>query len=211
MDIKRIIREEVNYNSINGQISSMVLKESSNQEDESIIKKALKDLSMSTTFLFQFGTGIGAFMGPVTSLLNNQNISVSKEDVALLLITSVYVMGSHSKDELKVLFKKLKERNLDMYVDDVTDFINKAKSVLVKIASKMGKTVSTLVDVLGFTFVLVPTLDILHNLIVGNGLNFDSLTHMFGGIALSLSSYILKSFIDKKGLKEETDSDWDWG
>jgi hypothetical protein len=200
----------VNYNSINEQIGSMVLKESSNQEDESIIKKALKDLSMGGGIVFQFGTGIGAFMGPVRELLLNHGVSVSKENVALLLITSVYLMGDHSKDELKVLYKKLKERDLDMYVDDVTDFINKSKSILTKIASKMGKTVSSLIDALGFTFILVPTMDILHNLIMNNGLNFDSFTNMFSGIALSLTSYILKSFIDKKGLKEEIDSDWDW-
>jgi len=188
----------------------MVLVESSNQENETIIKKALKNLSMSGSIVFQFGTGIGAFMGPVKSLLVNHGVSASKEDVALLLITSVYIMGSHSKDEVKILYKKLKDRNLDMYVDDVTDFINKSKSILTKIANKMGKTVSSLIDALGFTFILVPTMDILHNLIMNNGLNFDSFVNMFSGIALALSSYVLKSFIDKKGLKEEIDSDWDW-
>ena len=55
---------------------------------ENTLKDTLKELKISSGVLFTFGTGIGAFIGPVERLLSGSGFSMNQKDIILLIITS---------------------------------------------------------------------------------------------------------------------------
>ena len=55
---------------------------------ESTLKDTLNDLKINSGILFTFGTGIGAFIGPVERLLSGSGFSMDERDIILLIITS---------------------------------------------------------------------------------------------------------------------------
>ncbi len=187
---------------INGQVNRIyesMLNESErvDSEDESIVKSTMKEMGMASSFIFQFGTGIGAFMRPVTELLNNRGFSLTKEEIALILITSFAIMLTHSKVEIGRLREAVKDKGLDKYLSDVTKFIFNTKKLMSVIGEKIGRVVHTLSDILGFTFMLVPTMNILKDVINSQGITPDNLGQLFGGLTLAAGSYGLKSIITK--------------
>jgi hypothetical protein len=120
---------------ITGQVNKLyenILKkdERVDPKDDSMIKKILGELGISTGFIFQFGTGIGAFMGPVTELLNSGGVSVSRENVALLIITSLAIMLTDSSVEIGKLNQAVEENDLEIHLGSVTKFILSVKKMM---------------------------------------------------------------------------------
>jgi hypothetical protein len=194
-----LLTEQVYLTGQVNRIYENILKEDEHVDpkDDSIIKKVLNDFGIGAGFIFQFGTGIGAFMRPVTELLNGNGVSMSQEEVALLIITAFTIMLSNSSVELGRLIKVLKDRGLDIHLGSVTKFILNVKKLMGVIGEKIGRTVHTLADVLGFTFMLVPTMNVLKEIINDYGVSMDNLGQLFGGLVMAAGSYGIKGIIDK--------------
>jgi hypothetical protein len=187
---------------ITGQVNRIyegILREdqSVDSNDDSIIKKVLGDLGISTGFIFQFGTGIGAFMRPVTQLLHNEGFNLNKEEVALLIVTAFAIMLTHSKVEIGKLTEAVKDKNLHIHLGSVSKFILSVKKLMSAIGEKIGRAVYTLSDVLGFTFMLVPTMEILSDVILNYGTTSDNIGQLMAGLLLAASSYGVKNVVGK--------------
>ena len=154
-------------------------------------------MGIGTGFIFQFGTGIGALMRPVTELLKNQNITINKEEVALLIITSLAIILSDSKENINKLVSEVRDRGLYEHIKIVSKFLLSVKDLMSVIGDKVGKTVHTLSDILGFTFMLVPTMNILSTLINQYNVTSDNIGELIGGLVLAGGSYGVKSIVDK--------------
>lgn len=165
--------------------------------DISIMRKVLDELGIGGKFILQFGTGIGAFMRPVTELFENQNVSMTQEEVALLIITAFSVLMSHSTVEVGKLRKAVADKGLTTYLTDVTKLIFNVKKVLIAIGEKVGRTIHTLSDVLSFTFLLVPTMNVIKDIINMNGLTSDNIGQFFGGLTLAAGGYAIKTIVDR--------------
>ena len=66
-------------------------------KSKSIVKKVAEDMKINADFMFTFGVGISAFVGPVNELLKNKGVNITEYDVTLLLITAFYILLSKSK------------------------------------------------------------------------------------------------------------------
>ena len=194
-----LLTEQVYLTSQVNRIFENILKEDEqvDPQDDSMIKKVLKDLGISSGFIFQFGTGIGAFMRPVTELLNGNGVSMNQEEVALLIITSFAIMLTNSSIEIGKLTKAVKDKDLQIHLSSVTKFILSVKKLMGVIGEKIGRTIHTLSDVLGFTFILVPAMNVLKELINNYGVGMDDMGQLFGGLVLATGSYGIKAIIDK--------------
>ncbi len=194
-----LLTEQVYLTGQVNRIYENILKEDEqiDPQDESMIKKVLKDLGIGSGFIFQFGTGIGAFMRPVTELLNGQGLSMTQEEIALLIITAFSIMLTNSSVEIGKLTRAVKEKNLGVHLSSVTKFILSVKKLMGVIGEKIGRTVHTLTDVLGFTFMLVPAMNVLKDLINNYGVSMDNLGQLFGGLTMAAGSYGVKAIIDK--------------
>jgi len=162
---------------------------------EGILRDTLKDLADNTKILFTFGTGMGAFMGPVSRLLEGSDYSFTKEEIGLLIDTSIAILMNKTKKE--DLLKKIKDKNLERALVGVKEFIEKSVD-LIKDGIKEVLGVSySLVEILGFAFLLKPVMDIFKTIINDRGITVDNLQILGTGIILSALTFTIKNLIEK--------------
>lgn len=178
-----------------------ILREDDNKVDEkskSMINRVIDDLKLNADFMMTFGVGISAFINPVNELLINKGIHITHYDVTLLVITAFYILLTKSKEDIDILMKAIKERKIDSNIKKVVKFINGTVSLFKVVGKKVGVVITTLADVLAFTFMSVPVLNLIRNLAAEKGFNIDNVEQLFVGLALSTGTYILKNILKKR-------------
>ena len=171
--------------------------------NESIIKDVMNDYKFNTGVLFTFGAGMGAFMGPVERILSKSGFIITKQEVALLIITTFALLLKDSN--YKELISIVKDKELLDPLKGVVDFIQKIKDVINTITTKMLGVSYSLMDILGFAFLLNPVMGILNSYIDTSNITVDSLEKLGMGSVLAGIAYALKSMSKKlkSNLSEE--------
>ena len=171
--------------------------------NESIIKDVMNDYKFNTGVLFTFGAGMGAFMGPVERILSKSGFIMTKQEVALLIITTFALLLKDSN--YKELISIVKDKELLDPLKGVVDFVQKIKDVINTITTKMLGVSYSLMDILGFAFLLNPIMGILKSYIDSSNITVDSLEKLGMGSVLAGIAYALKSISKKlkSNLSEE--------
>ena len=171
--------------------------------NESIIKDVMNDYKFNTGVLFTFGAGMGAFMGPVERILSKSGFIMTKQEVALLIITTFALLLKDSN--YKELISIVKDKELLDPLKGVVDFVQKIKDVINTITTKMLGVSYSLMDILGFAFLLNPIMGILKSYIDSSNITVDSLEKLGMGSVLAGIAYALKSMSKKlkSNLSEE--------
>jgi|TARA_R110000803_G_scaffold61952_1_gene122044 hypothetical protein len=174
----------------------LIMESIKKEEDtKSVISDIIDDLNLSKKFLFTFGTGIGSFVVPVNNLLNGSGVTLPKESVVLLIITSIaLLLGDVDFNKLK---KQLESKTLYPHLKGVSELINSTKKVVNNVTSKVLNVTYSLTDILGFTFLLVPVTNLLSKLINDYGLNLNNIKELLSGVILSVTAFGVKSIIKK--------------
>ena len=106
---------------------SLLIKENDEKENtNNIISDIINDLNISKKFLFTFGTGIGAFVNPVSELISGSGLSMTKENIVLLIITAISILINDS-DKSILKNNEQSKRNLgsNRSIRMVCRFVNK--------------------------------------------------------------------------------------
>lgn len=194
-----LLLEEVYLNGMfNNMFEKIFLKEESGGVKSNLVNQVAQDFKLNTSFMMTYGVGISGFIGPVITLLENKNIRVTEYDVTLLLITAFYILLNGSKEEINLIREELKKKDLDKEVKGVLNFVSKSLNLLKIIGKKVGVVITTLTDVLAFTFLSVPVMNMLKDYAADKGFNIDRVEELIYGLALSATSYTLKNFIKRK-------------
>ena len=193
--VNRLYEDIANYGQ--GDVEAKVLMESilKEEKDKSIISDIVDDFKLAPKFLFTFGTGITAFYGPIQRLLEGSGISMSEYEIYLLIITAVATMINESNTD--TLVQSLKEKGIYSSLEDVKEYITNSKKLINTVTKNVLGTTYSLSDVLGFTALLVPTMNLLSDIIEQYGLTSKNLGVMLKGIVLSASVYGIKSVVKK--------------
>jgi len=193
--VNRLYEDIANYGE--GDVEAKVLIESilKEEKDKSIISDIVDDFKLAPKFLFTFGTGITAFYGPIQRLLEGSGISMSEYEIYLLIITAVATMINESNTD--VLIQSLKEKGIYSSLQDVKEYITNSKKLINTVTKNVLGTTYSLSDVLGFTALLVPTMNLLSDIIEEYGLTSKNLGVMLKGIVLSASVYGIKSVVKR--------------
>jgi hypothetical protein len=162
---------------------------------ESTLKDTLKDLKINSGVLFTFGTGIGAFIGPVERLLSGSGFSMNERDIILLIITSFALIIKDS--EGSTLLEKVREKGLMPALKGVINFVTNVKDVVNAVAKNLVGITYSLLDILGFTLLLNPTMKIIDGVIQDNNISVDNVERLLSGAALAATVYSLKSVFSK--------------
>lgn len=162
---------------------------------ESTLKDTLNDLKINSGILFTFGTGIGAFLGPVERLLSGSGFSLEKKDVILLIITSFALLIKDNQGVL--LLEKVKEKGLMPALKGVINFVTNVKDILNAVAKNLIGVSYSLLDILGFALLLNPTMKIIDEVIKDNNISADNTERLLTGVALATTVYSLKSVFGK--------------
>jgi len=162
---------------------------------ENILKDTLKDLKINSGILFTFGTGIGSFLNPVSRLLSGSGFSMDERDIILLIITSFALIIKDN--EGVTLLEKVREKGLMLALKGVINFVTNVKNVLNAVSKNLVDVTYSLLDILGFTLLLTPTMKIIDEVIKDNSISLDNTERLLSGAALSATVYSLKSIFGK--------------
>jgi hypothetical protein len=176
-------------------VKFLIESEKSENEIKYIIADIVEDLNLSKKFLFTFSTGIGAFYGPVNNLLNSSGFSFSKEETILLIITAISFLLNEV--DTKKLMSVITTKNMNRALDGVIELISNTEKIINNVAQKSIGVTYNLTDILGFTFLLVPTTRIIYDVINDYGLNVNNLKNLLSGIVLASATYGIKSVLKR--------------
>ena len=162
---------------------------------ENLFKDTLKDLRINTGILFTFGTGMGAFMGPVERLLTGSGFSFNKTETSLLIITAISLLINDKNKDL--LLNKLKEMDLTKALDGVKDLIKNSTDIIRATVKNILGVSYSLTEILGFAFLLNPVMKIIGSIIENRNITTDNVQMLLGGVILSGLVFYIKNLLKK--------------
>jgi len=174
------------------ELMESILKE---EKDKTIIEDIVEDLKLAPKFIFTFGTGIMAFYEPLDKLLKGSGLQLDDYNIYLLIITAV--AGILNETDYNKLVEKLRELGSLPFLGYVKEFILNAEKLLKEVVKKSLGVTYTLLDILGFTSLLVPSMTVISNAILDYGVTTNSMTSLFKGLILAAITYGTKSVIKK--------------
>jgi hypothetical protein len=169
--------------------------------NENLFKDTLKDLKINTGILFTFGTGMGAFLGPVERLLTGSGFSLNHNEISLLIITSIALLINDTNKD--ILLNKVKELNLEKVLDGVKDLIKNSTDIIRSVVKGVLGVSYSLSEILGFAFLLNPVMKIINTIINDRNLTTDNLQVLLSGVVLSGLTFFIKNLLKKS--KESLD------
>lgn len=180
-----------------GEVDAKFLMESIIKEEKgkNIIQDIVDEFKLAPKFIFTFGTGIGAFYDPVQKLLEGSGFVIGEKEVYLIIITAIASILNDRK--VGKLIERLKSEGLYPVLEDVKRYINSTRRIINSVTKNVLGSTYTLTDILGFTALLVPAMNLLNTIISDYGLNMGNLENMLKGVVLSASVYGIKSIIKR--------------
>ncbi len=173
-----------------------------------IEKKVLSDLKLDTKLVFTFGAGIGAFYPVVQKMMENLSISgvdMTQETSVLLTIACVTIVYLEEKkfktpeeeDKLtkdsKSMLEELRMRGIgDGIVKKVIKSIESIKNVFSVIAKHVGAMVGGVIDMFGYTAILIPIMNAIFWIIGKYEMSVDAVIQNFFSIGMGVASRIAK-------------------
>jgi hypothetical protein len=193
-----LLTEEVYLQGMVNKMYENIMKEEIEPKEKHLVKKVADDFKLNADFIFTYSVGISGFIGPVKTLLENKGINVTEYDVTLLLMVVFYVLLAKSDDEIKKLMQGLKDKNLDSEVKPVLRFVTKTVGLFKIIGKKFGLAIQSLTDILAFTFLSLPVMNIIRDLADDKGFSIDRVDDLLLGLTLSAGAYTLKNIMKRK-------------
>jgi hypothetical protein len=163
------------------------------EKKKTIIDDIVTEMKLAPRFIFSFGTGIGAFYDTVKSLLEGAGFHMSEYQIYLLIITAIAIIIGDSSSER--LVEKTKEEGIYAVLNDVKSYILNTEKLINTVTKKTLGVTYSLSDILAFTALLVPTMNLMSQVINDYGLNVKTVGVMVKGIVLSSAVYGIKSII----------------
>jgi hypothetical protein len=163
--------------------------------NENLFKDTLKDLKINTGILFTFGTGMGAFLGPVERLLSGSGFSLGNVEISLLIITAIAILiNDVNKDKL---LDKVKNLNLEKALDGVNDLIKNSTDIIRSTVKGILGVSYSLTEILGFAFLLNPVMRVIGSIINDRSITIDNIQTLVSGVVLGGIVFFIKNLLKK--------------
>ena len=163
--------------------------------NENLFKDTLKDLKINTGILFTFGTGMGAFLGPVERLLTGSGFSFNNTEISLLIISAIAnLINDTNKDKL---LEKLKELDLTDALGGVENLIKKSTDIIRSTVKGVLGVSYSLAEILGFAFLLNPVMKVIGSIINDRNITTDNLQVLVSGVVLGGIVFFIKNLLKK--------------
>ena len=210
--------------------TSRILESDNNSLDfESLIKDILDKFGFNLSLVFTFGTGVKLMFPVVHKLIENMNLEIkpTHEDVVLLCITCISIMYLENKKNAPISADDIKNKlnaeiqmkfgNPRIIVNKILKCFNSIFLFIKKFPKLFGVAVSNIVDMFGYTTILLPCMNAISSLVGTYQLTPENLAgnllSLASGIMTMAGSHILKYITNKKNSKsndsEEVLSDVD--
>ena len=163
------------------------------EETKTIFQKTLKDMGVQLKFVGTFGFGISGMFGMVKDLLEGRYPSLSEGEIILIFLSALSYLSINLSKDMSQVNDEIKKRGLKDFLNKTVEALKDFENISLKIVEKAGFTVSSLSELLGYTFLLVPILDITNRLINENGFDVISLASYLKGAILSVGIFYIRN------------------
>jgi len=141
-------------------------------DDKNLIKKVGEQFGMDLTFMFTYGAGITALVGPTSELLQGEFPNMNEVQMVSLIIAAVGVIVFGNKPEITKLVKSFKDEGLGKAFNKVLSFVSSFESLMENVLRTAGMTVRGLSKIMGFAFI-VPVISTLSEIMLNMGGSID--------------------------------------
>ena len=163
------------------------------EETKTIFQQTLKDMGVQLKFVGTFGFGISGMFGMVKDLLEGRYPSLSEGEIILIFLSALSYLSINLSKDMSQVNDEIKKRGLKDFLSKTVEALKDFENISLKIVEKAGFTVSSLSELLGYTFLLVPILDITNRLINENGFDVVSLASYLKGAILSVGIFYIRN------------------
>ena len=173
-----------------------------------IEKKVLSDLKLDTKLVFTFGAGIGAIYPVIQNMMQNLSLSgveMTQETTVLLTIACITIVYLEEKKfktpeeeekltkDSKSVLEELRMRGIgDGIVKKVMKSIESIKNVFAVVAKHLGAMVGGVIDMFGYTAILIPIMNAILWIIGKYEMSVDAVIQNFFSLGVGIASRIAK-------------------
>lgn len=173
-----------------------------------IEKKVLSDLKLDTKLVFTFGAGIGALYPVVQNMMQNLSlpgVEMTQETTVLLTIACITIVYLEEKKyktpeeeekltkDSKSMLEELRMRGIgDGIVKKVMKSIESIKNVFAVVAKHLGSMVGGVIDMFGYTAILIPIMNAVLWIIGKYDMSVDAVIQNFFSLGMGIASRIAK-------------------
>ena len=168
---------------------------------KSMFQKTLSDMGVQLQFVGTFGFGISGMFGFVKELLEGQYPTLSEGEIILIFLSALSYLSINTIKDIQRLREEVKGRGLGGYVNKVVELLKDFENISLKVVEKAGFTVSSLAELLGYTFLLVPILDITNRIIDEVGFDITALSSYLKGALVSVGIFYIKNLFNSLVLR----------
>lgn len=129
----------------------------------------------------------------VKDLLEGKYPSLSEGEIILIFLSALSYLSINVVKDISQLKSELTKRGLGDYLNKTVEVLKDFENISLKIVEKAGFTVSSLSELLGYTFLLVPILDITNKLIEESGFDVVSLASYLKGALISVGIFYIRN------------------
>jgi len=171
------------------------------ESTKSLFQKTLGDMGIQLQFVGTFGFGISGMFGMVKDVLEGQYPSLSEGEIILIFLSALSYLSINTIKDIQRLREEVKGRGLGGYVNKVVELLKDFENISLKILEKAGFTMSSLSELLGYTFLLVPILDITNRIIGEVGFDMGALSSYLKGALVSVGIFYIKNLFNSLVLR----------
>jgi len=171
------------------------------------IKDTQKMIKTDLKLLLTFSATLGGIIGPLNQYIRDQNVDITSAETNLIVVGVCSILFYSNEKLISEIISKIKEKGLIKTFELTLQKGKELKDALVRFLESIGLTVSNLLAIASFTF-LVPTMGILLGYAQGGEVTLESIQEIAERIAMSgataLSATTIRNFLKKFFKKVET-------
>jgi hypothetical protein len=172
-----------------------------NKNKNSIFWDTVKDLNVNLKFVGTFGFGITGLYGIVQDLLFRTFPTLTEQEIILIFLASLTYFSSHLIDNVSELRNKIKDKKLEKYVNKTTEVLKSLENVGIQVAKSAGFTIGSMMELVGYVFLLIPFLDTVTQIIQNNSFDLFTLGTYLKSILASIGIFYVKNLFNSLVLK----------
>ena len=132
----------------------------------------------------------------VKDVLEGRYPSLSEGEIILIFLSGLSYLSIILVKDFKELRQEVEKRGLKEYLNKTVEVLKDFENISLKVVEKAGYTVSSLAELLGYTFLLVPILDVTNRLIQENGFDVVSLASYLKGALISVGIFYIRNLFN---------------
>ena len=162
------------------------------QENKNLFQKTLDDLKTQIKFVGTFGFGITGLYETVQELLYGKYPTLSEHEIILIFLAALSYFSINVIDDVKKLNKIIKEKGLKEYLNQTIETLKDFENLAIEIGKKAGHTISSLAELVGYIYLLIPILETVQRLVTKEGFDIVTLGIYLKSILTSVGIFYTK-------------------